>query len=41
LICACQYSPNPATRRKVIPQSRDDDLFSETFSIRSHTENSW
>src|SRR5439155_25855404 len=26
-------SPNSATRRKVIPQLWDDDLFSETFSI--------
>ena len=27
--------------RNVIPERRDDDLFSETFSIRSHTKNSW
>jgi hypothetical protein len=34
-------SPRPVRRRNIIAQLRDNDLFSETFSIRSHTKNGW
>jgi hypothetical protein len=39
LINARQYSPNCTMHRYV--GTRADDLFSETFSVRSHSEDGW